>query len=103
MRQNLDLFGDMLDTFNPRRVIALAMIDGNTPVRRDTQVGLEFQGLTGIAVRRPCLHELIDLAVGSFSAHRSFPLVRTGNIGTTFGRDTFLKPANRLTSGSASL
>ena len=37
---------------NPRRVIALAMIDGNTPVRRDTQVGLEFQGLTGIAVRR---------------------------------------------------
>jgi phospholipid/cholesterol/gamma-HCH transport system substrate-binding protein len=25
------------------------MIDGNTPVRRDTQVGLEFQGLTGIA------------------------------------------------------
>ena len=34
---------------NPRRVIALTMIDGNTPVRRDTQVGLEFQGLTGIA------------------------------------------------------
>jgi len=34
---------------NPRRVVALAMIDGNTPVRRDTQVGLEFQGLTGIA------------------------------------------------------
>ena len=25
------------------------MIDGNTPVRSDTQVGLEFQGLTGIA------------------------------------------------------
>ena len=24
-------------------------IDGNTPVRKDTQVGLEFQGLTGIA------------------------------------------------------
>jgi len=34
---------------NPRRVVALTMIDGNTPVRRDTQVGLEFQGLTGIA------------------------------------------------------
>jgi phospholipid/cholesterol/gamma-HCH transport system substrate-binding protein len=34
---------------NPRRVVALAMIDSNTPVRRDTQVGLEFQGLTGIA------------------------------------------------------
>ncbi len=34
---------------NPRHVIALTMIDGNTPVRKDTQVGLEFQGLTGIA------------------------------------------------------
>ena len=34
---------------NPRRVVALAMIDGSTPVRKDTQVGLEFQGLTGIA------------------------------------------------------
>ena len=34
---------------HPRRVVVLAMIDGNTPVRRDTQVGLEFQGLTGIA------------------------------------------------------
>ena len=34
---------------HPRRVVALAMIDGNTPVRSDTQVGLEFQGLTGIA------------------------------------------------------
>src|ERR1700712_1628551 len=34
---------------NPRRVVVLAMIDGNTPVRKDTQVGLEFQGLTGIA------------------------------------------------------
>jgi phospholipid/cholesterol/gamma-HCH transport system substrate-binding protein len=34
---------------NPRRVVALALIDSNTPVRKDTQVGLEFQGLTGIA------------------------------------------------------
>ena len=34
---------------HPRRVVALAMIDGNTPVKADTQVGLEFQGLTGIA------------------------------------------------------
>lgn len=33
----------------PRRVVALAMIDGNTPVKSDTQAGLEFQGLTGIA------------------------------------------------------
>ena len=34
---------------NPRRVIALIRIEGATPVREDTQVGLEFQGLTGIA------------------------------------------------------
>ena len=34
---------------HPRRVVALTMIDTNTPVRKDTQVGLEFQGLTGIA------------------------------------------------------
>jgi phospholipid/cholesterol/gamma-HCH transport system substrate-binding protein len=34
---------------HPRRVVALAMIDGNTPVKSDTQVGLEFRGLTGIA------------------------------------------------------
>src|SRR6202023_2720954 len=34
---------------HPRRVVALTMIDSNTPVRKDTQVGLEFQGLTGIA------------------------------------------------------
>ena len=34
---------------HPRRVVALTMIDGNTPVKGDTQVGLEFQGLTGIA------------------------------------------------------
>src|SRR4051812_41057752 len=34
---------------NPRRVVALTMIDFSTPVRRDTEVGLEFQGLTGIA------------------------------------------------------
>ncbi len=33
---------------NPRRVVALAMID-SAPVRNDTQVGLEFQGLTGVA------------------------------------------------------
>lgn len=31
------------------RVIAMTRIDGNAPIRKDTQVGLEFQGLTGIA------------------------------------------------------
>jgi phospholipid/cholesterol/gamma-HCH transport system substrate-binding protein len=34
---------------NPRRVIALARIDATAPVRKDTEVGLEFQGLTGVA------------------------------------------------------
>ena len=31
---------------NPRRVVALAMIENNAPLRKDTLVGLEFQGLT---------------------------------------------------------
>jgi phospholipid/cholesterol/gamma-HCH transport system substrate-binding protein len=34
---------------NPRRVVALAMVENNTPLRKDTLVGLEFQGLTGVA------------------------------------------------------
>jgi phospholipid/cholesterol/gamma-HCH transport system substrate-binding protein len=34
---------------NPRRVVALAMVENTAPVRRDTLVGLEFQGLTGVA------------------------------------------------------
>jgi phospholipid/cholesterol/gamma-HCH transport system substrate-binding protein len=34
---------------NPRRVVALAMVENTAPIRRDTLVGLEFQGLTGVA------------------------------------------------------
>ena len=34
---------------NPRRVVALAMVANDAPIRKDTQVGLEFQGLTGVA------------------------------------------------------
>jgi phospholipid/cholesterol/gamma-HCH transport system substrate-binding protein len=34
---------------NPRRVVARAMVENNAPVRKDTFVGLEFQGLTGVA------------------------------------------------------
>src|SRR5215470_11493883 len=34
---------------NPRRVVALAMVENTTPIRKDTLVGLEFQGLTGVA------------------------------------------------------
>jgi phospholipid/cholesterol/gamma-HCH transport system substrate-binding protein len=36
-------------TLDHHRVIAMTRIDGNAPIRKDTQVGLEFQGLTGIA------------------------------------------------------
>lgn len=34
---------------NPRRVVALAMIENVAPIRKDTLVGLEFQGLTGVS------------------------------------------------------
>ena len=34
---------------NPRRVVARAMVENNAPIRNDTRVGLEFQGLTGVA------------------------------------------------------
>jgi phospholipid/cholesterol/gamma-HCH transport system substrate-binding protein len=34
---------------NPRRVVALAMVENSAPIRKDTKVGLEFQGLTGVA------------------------------------------------------
>src|SRR5258707_10767881 len=38
---------------NPRRVVALAMIENNAPIRKDTPVGLEFQDLTGVAAISP--------------------------------------------------
>lgn len=34
---------------NPRRVVALAMVEKSAPIRKDTRVGLGFQGLTGVA------------------------------------------------------
>ena len=34
---------------DPRRVVALAMVENAAPIRKDTLVGLEFQGLTGVA------------------------------------------------------
>jgi phospholipid/cholesterol/gamma-HCH transport system substrate-binding protein len=34
---------------DPKRVIALTAVDKNAPIRQDTLVGLEFQGLTGVA------------------------------------------------------
>jgi phospholipid/cholesterol/gamma-HCH transport system substrate-binding protein len=38
-----------LNPHNPRQVIATINIDRAVPVRADTKVGLDFQGLTGIA------------------------------------------------------
>src|SRR3569832_735662 len=34
---------------NPRRVVALAMVENIAPIRKDSLVCLEFQGLTGVA------------------------------------------------------
>ena len=45
---------------NPRRVVALAMVDNTAPIRKDTTAGLEFQGLTGVAA--------ISLTGGSVAA-----------------------------------
>src|ERR1700748_3251506 len=34
---------------NPRKIVVMAMLDNSAPIRKDTVVGIEFQGLTGIA------------------------------------------------------
>jgi phospholipid/cholesterol/gamma-HCH transport system substrate-binding protein len=34
---------------SPRRTVALVMLNPGTPIRKDTTVGIEFQGLTGVA------------------------------------------------------
>src|SRR5215475_4919313 len=34
---------------NPRKIVALVMLDNAAPLRKDTNVGIEFQGLTGVA------------------------------------------------------
>jgi phospholipid/cholesterol/gamma-HCH transport system substrate-binding protein len=34
---------------NPRKIVAEVMLDNSAPIRKDTIVGIEFQGLTGIA------------------------------------------------------
>jgi phospholipid/cholesterol/gamma-HCH transport system substrate-binding protein len=38
-----------LDPQRPKQVVAIVAIDKSVAVRKDTEVGLEFQGLTGIA------------------------------------------------------
>jgi len=34
---------------SPRKIVVLAMLDNSAPIRKDTVVGIEFQGLTGVA------------------------------------------------------
>jgi phospholipid/cholesterol/gamma-HCH transport system substrate-binding protein len=34
---------------NPRKVVALVMVENSAPIRKDTVVGVQFQGLTGVA------------------------------------------------------
>lgn len=34
---------------NPRKIVIMAMLDNSAPIRKDTAVGIEFQGLTGVA------------------------------------------------------
>jgi phospholipid/cholesterol/gamma-HCH transport system substrate-binding protein len=34
---------------NPRKIVAEVMLDNNAPIRKDTVVGIEFLGLTGVA------------------------------------------------------
>ena len=34
---------------NPRKIVVLALLDNSAPIRKDTVVGIEFQGLTGVA------------------------------------------------------
>jgi phospholipid/cholesterol/gamma-HCH transport system substrate-binding protein len=38
-----------IDPHDPRKVVAVIAVNSSAPVRNDTKVGLEFQGLTGLA------------------------------------------------------
>jgi phospholipid/cholesterol/gamma-HCH transport system substrate-binding protein len=44
-----EVSGLSLDARNPRKVVALLKLKRAVPVRADTQIGLSFQGLTGVA------------------------------------------------------
>jgi phospholipid/cholesterol/gamma-HCH transport system substrate-binding protein len=45
-----EVTGLRLDPVHPRQVIATIAVVATTPVRADTQAGLEYQGLTGVPV-----------------------------------------------------
>jgi len=54
---------------SPRKIVALVMLDKSAPIRKDTAVGIEFQGLTGVAA--------ISL-IGGAAAAPAVPLDKDG-------------------------
>jgi phospholipid/cholesterol/gamma-HCH transport system substrate-binding protein len=54
---------------SPRKIVAMVLLDSSAPIRKDTVVGIEFQGLTGVAA--------ISL-VGGASGAPPVPLDRDG-------------------------
>jgi len=44
-----EVMGLALDPKHPERVVATISVDKSVPVRKDTEVGMQYQGLTGLA------------------------------------------------------
>jgi phospholipid/cholesterol/gamma-HCH transport system substrate-binding protein len=95
-----EVTGLLLAPDNPRRVDATISVATSTPVRADTRVGLDFQGLTGVPV--------IALEGGTLSS--SFGEVPTliagpgaGQSMTQAARDALLKVDSVLSENSAPL
>lgn len=65
-----EVTGLSLDPHNPRQALATISVDKNTPVRADTEVTLDYQGLTGIAT----------LALKGGSAAAAPVTLRDGNV-----------------------
>jgi phospholipid/cholesterol/gamma-HCH transport system substrate-binding protein len=65
-----EVTGLSLDPHNPRQALATISVDKNTPVRADTEVTLDDQGLTGIAT----------LALKGGSAAAAPVTLRDGNV-----------------------
>lgn len=60
-----EVTGLSLDPGNPRQVTATIAVVSTTPVRTDTQAGLEYQGLTGVPV--------VSLLGGASAAQPAWP------------------------------
>jgi phospholipid/cholesterol/gamma-HCH transport system substrate-binding protein len=72
---------------NPRRVVAMTLVDNSAPIRKDTLAGLEFQGLTGIAA--------ISLTGGSLEASE-VPLDKDGIPVLTADPDALLDTQEKI-------